>query len=408
MHTITATYEVTTPLFCGGADPTERAELRLPSFKGVLRFWWRALAWSRLGGDLARIRREEDALFGSAAGGQARVVMRLAEVSGASTVGRGQILRYGSGNAGPGVVGEGVRYLGYGLMEAFASKKKHTQAGQLTRPCLAGSADAPLRFAVEILYREGGPRTVSEAEVGGLLNALRLTGLLGGMGARSRRGFGSLVLTGLVADGQERWTAPATAQELASRIRELLPGSAPDGLPPYTALSPGTRCVLLTADAATPLEMLDLVGRELLRYRGWGFKGKVLGESSEQKFKDDHDLMKGLKVEIDHPKRIAFGLPHNYGKHRDQKVHPADRDLDRRASPLFVHIHRCGTRPVAVVAFLPAVFLPEGKREISVGGRKVPLAPENELYQVVHAFLDRLKKPKQRKEPFTVALEVTP
>ena len=77
---IEATYRVVTPMFCGGADPERRAELRLPSFKGVLRFWWRALAWTRLDGDLGRIRREEDALFGSAGGGRSRVLMRLAHV----------------------------------------------------------------------------------------------------------------------------------------------------------------------------------------------------------------------------------------------------------------------------------------------------------------------------------------
>ena len=76
---IEATYRVVTPMFCGGAEPETHAELRLSSFKGVLRFWWRALAWSRLGGDLGRIKQHEDALFGSADGGQSSVSMRLAQ-----------------------------------------------------------------------------------------------------------------------------------------------------------------------------------------------------------------------------------------------------------------------------------------------------------------------------------------
>ena len=37
---IEARYKATTPMFCGGADGMG-AELRLPSFKGSLRFWWR-------------------------------------------------------------------------------------------------------------------------------------------------------------------------------------------------------------------------------------------------------------------------------------------------------------------------------------------------------------------------------
>ena len=46
---IEATYRVVTPMFCGGAGAGS-AELRMPSFKGVLRFWWRALARPRTAG----------------------------------------------------------------------------------------------------------------------------------------------------------------------------------------------------------------------------------------------------------------------------------------------------------------------------------------------------------------------
>lgn len=47
--TIEADYRAVTPVFCSGADPNKDAELRLSSFKGILRFWWRALAWSSTG-----------------------------------------------------------------------------------------------------------------------------------------------------------------------------------------------------------------------------------------------------------------------------------------------------------------------------------------------------------------------
>ena len=58
---IEAAYQVVTPLFCAGADP-KRPELRCASFKGVLRYWWRALAWRRFGGDLDAIRQNEEPL----------------------------------------------------------------------------------------------------------------------------------------------------------------------------------------------------------------------------------------------------------------------------------------------------------------------------------------------------------
>lgn len=89
---IDATYRVATPLFCSGADPN-RAEIRLPSFKGALRFWWRALAWPRYGGNLGEIQKQEDALFGSAGGEQSRVLMQLIPAARPSIINKGKILK---------------------------------------------------------------------------------------------------------------------------------------------------------------------------------------------------------------------------------------------------------------------------------------------------------------------------
>ncbi|WP_143108945.1 type III-B CRISPR module RAMP protein Cmr1, partial [Bathymodiolus thermophilus thioautotrophic gill symbiont] len=46
MKTIVATYRIITPMFISGAKVTE-AELRIPSIKGAIRFWWRALNWQK-------------------------------------------------------------------------------------------------------------------------------------------------------------------------------------------------------------------------------------------------------------------------------------------------------------------------------------------------------------------------
>lgn len=60
MQTITFECEIITPLFMGGADGIT-PELRAPSIKGAMRFWWRAM-----NGDLPleKLRQEETALFG--------------------------------------------------------------------------------------------------------------------------------------------------------------------------------------------------------------------------------------------------------------------------------------------------------------------------------------------------------
>lgn len=395
---IDATYRVVTPLFCAGTDPN-RAELRLSGFKGALRFWWRALAWRRCGGNLKAIQQEEDALFGSAGGGQSRLIMRLTSTSHPQPmVNRGKVLTVSAGNGS--VIGEGARYLGYGVMEAFARQKKGINAGELTRACL----HAPFEFTVQLRARD-----LNESQLSSLRQASVALGVLGGMGAKSRKGYGSLVLRSLRGDGVERWCPPHDIAGLGKEISGLSGDRVVPVLPAFTAVSDRTRHVLLWSPKKEPLELLDIVGRELVRYRSWGHNGRILGGKfdSERNFKDDHDLMKGHMLgHPAHPRRIAFGLPHNYGKRKDQQVNPHDRDFDRRASPLFIHIHECGDSPVAVLSFLPARFLPEKRSAISVGGRKVAQKPEKELYRPIHDFLDRLLDRGQRRESSTDVIEV--
>lgn len=382
---IEATYRVVTPLFCAGADQ-QRAELRLPSFKGVLRFWWRALAWSRLKGDLKKIQQEENTLFGSADGGQSRVFMRLILDGSPIAVEAGNVL-----GVGKNVVGEGTRYLGYGVMEAFKSRKKKTEAGQLTRPCLR----APFDFTVQM---QG--RNLEQEQLRSVKNALVALGTLGGMGAKSRKGYGSLVIRSLRINGEEQWSLPQSMYYLCNAIKAFRSDNHTK-LPEFTALSTNARLILLSSFKKEPLELLDLIGRELVRYRSWGRNGKILGrEDSEKNFRDDHDLMKRHHQKR-HPRRIAFGLPHNYG---GKQVVPSNEN--RRASPLFIHLHECGGRPVAVLSFLPGRFLPKGNSGISVGGRPVSQVPEEQLYKPIHQFLNRLLDTKKRKEAFTEVMEV--
>lgn len=396
---IEASYKVVTPMFCSGADP-KKPELRLSSFKGVLRYWWRALAWSRLGGDLTKIRSQEDDLFGSSRTGQSRILLRLAVTEPPVKRDIGRELTTAPRDSR--VVGEGARYLGYGVMEAFASRNKGTKAGELTRACFL----APFEFTVHLLCRNLDANAITP-----LLDSLKTLGMLGGMGAKSRNGYGSLVVQSLKVDGEQQ-DCPQTMDDLNDAIAGLgVTDNLPAGLPEYTAFSQQTRHVLLTSRFEHPLELLDLVGREMIRYRSWGNHGWILDGRvrTEGRFIDDHDLVRDLVPGV-HPRRVAFGLPHNYSNPPVQ-VGPYDTRLNRRASPLFVHMHECQGRSVAVLSFLPARFLPEGRSDISVGGVSACQVPECELYRPVQDFLDRLIgaseiEGNRRVEPFTEALEV--
>lgn len=369
---IDATYRVTTPMFCGGANGKD-AELRLPSFKGVLRYWWRALAWSKYGGDLTKIAKEEDELFGSAGGRQSRVSMRL----GSTPTTRTRTRRVD--------LGDGARYLGYGVM-----------TGRL-RDSLDGGFD----FTVQMRLFGTHKMSIRPEQKTLLEDALMCVGVFGGLGAKSRKGYGSVAIRAL-AVGEEPRTIPKSMADLKQTITDLRREYASRSRPEYTALSQDARYLLMTSRKQEPLEFLDLLGRELMWFRSWGRGGTLFGKKSEKNFRCDHDLMKRVGEKKNHPKRIAFGLPHNYGKGRE--VVPHSPKLNRRASPLFIHIHECDEGPVAVLSFLPARFLPKGTR-INVGGDPVPQSPEDKLYRPINRFFNRLlnngeERTGQRREPF--------
>ena len=67
METLTVTLKTVTPLFLAGADG-RTPELRAPSIKGMMRFWWRAMKVL----SIEELRKEEGDLFGSSDEGVGR------------------------------------------------------------------------------------------------------------------------------------------------------------------------------------------------------------------------------------------------------------------------------------------------------------------------------------------------
>jgi len=56
--------EAITPIFMRGADQT-KAEIRAPSIKGLMRWWFRALAGNYFGNEIDKLRKAEENVFGS-------------------------------------------------------------------------------------------------------------------------------------------------------------------------------------------------------------------------------------------------------------------------------------------------------------------------------------------------------
>src|SRR5690606_29910247 len=107
------------------------------------------------------------------------------------------------------------------------------------RDCLPAGFD----LRVRLVCRKVGPPGMESLE-----HAVRALGMLGGLGARSRRGYGSLSLTALRVAGEDR-PVPATPSELDAALGRLYEG-APTSLPEYTALSGQSRHLVLQYDNA--------------------------------------------------------------------------------------------------------------------------------------------------------------
>ncbi len=147
---LTLTLETVTPLFLAGAD-NQTPELRAASFRGVLRFWFRALAGARTE-RVAELQQLESAAFGSTDLGSP-VVIRA------------------SGRADP------------PLQTGDRRPLLHSRRRRFTNRAFVEGG----RFQLELSPRPGLP----ELSPGAIAATLLLL-TLGGLGKRSRRGFGSL------------------------------------------------------------------------------------------------------------------------------------------------------------------------------------------------------------------------
>jgi len=144
MYSVSFDLETITPLFMAGADG-RTPELRPPSFKGMMRFWWRAM---RAEEDIPTLAKNEAALFGGTGEGR----------------GRSRIT---------------IRTSGRNLESNSYSPLPHKQA-RFKIPALKPRQKFKCIICVDERYQEVA------------LSAFKLSVLLGGFGKRSRRGFGAL------------------------------------------------------------------------------------------------------------------------------------------------------------------------------------------------------------------------
>lgn len=338
------TYRIVTPMFIGGADKTQKAELRAPSIKGVLRFWYRAIA--------SDYRDHEMRVFGGTdeGVGQAKFLLRLEKqvVTSESTA-----------------LQSSLKTLAYGTDTRSRIKNKET-------------------FGLKLIFK---PQTDPE-DILRVKQALWAFTMFGGLGARSRKGFGSLVVTSSMGM-EELPTLNPDISNLQRTLHQFISNHVrinTSALPEYTCWSEQARCIITGKNKHSAIDTLEWLGTKIHDLRST--QGENHFSWADDDCKKMKDFSKGINP-VTPPLRAAFGLPHNYF-FRDEKPQKVDVNLmaennkkGRRASPLFFHIYEKAGKSCVVATFLPARLIPEGRQiTITAGNRSVNLDLPNDFQAI--------------------------
>lgn len=374
-NTITAKFSIVTPMFIGDANQ-QATDIRPTSIKGALRFWWRALNWDKFSAEystdeaaaLRALHKEEARLFGIAASdnkidGQGVFLLNVTS----------QQLKIENQ---PFTKKPNSYLLGMGLVENPKDGKPRSAIFEGT-------------FNVQLLFR---PNCKAEDKKS-IADALYAFGLLGALGSRARHGMGSVALTSW--QGEEQREIPKTKQAYQTAIQHLI-GKRICTNAPFTAFTKNTRIDFSLSDKHV-FSLLNKVGAEQQMYRSFGQNNKVLGQTAERNFKEDHDLImqagNGEKVS-EAPKRAIFGLPHNYffsSTYTNVNIdYLPDGKTGRRASPLILHIH-----PLDDVGFtaLHGLFVSEFlPKDAKIVIKSKSFVPANVDWQVIHNYLNRFQQ----------------
>lgn len=153
MDKLEVTYRIVTPMFLGGAKPNDFAELRPSSIKSAMRYWYRALDQD--------FREKEPLIFGGTKKGEGQSSFLLSIPQ--SLIGKNPYTSE-------------INYFSFPF-NMGSNSRKYIKEGQ--------------EFTLQITARETDEKTRKA-----IVSSLWLLGHVGGLGSRSRRGFGTIALMG--------------------------------------------------------------------------------------------------------------------------------------------------------------------------------------------------------------------
>ena len=334
--------------------PADPRGIRVPSLRGVLEFWHRALSGASSPQETFQ---EQARIFGSADGGQG-LTIRPAGMP-----------RFKSEELCFERDYSPYLYLGYGPLQLLRlpDRRQVVTSYHAKQARDAVCPDPSQRSRFRFVAR-GTP-----TQIDAIRRALTLLHLFGGLGSRSRRGWGSVEVEakeeGITAPPADSNPAEWITQTLASIWNQgMYPASKGD--PEFSALSRGIQIRVTRAIDGDYTKVLTELYRRFQAVRS--YETGSVGVT-------DHTLeTKDLKLPSNQsitavPARLAFGMPYQPGHGWSMKYlgrvpgsgWKKDKVVTRRASPLLLKVIRLGPQKHAGVAlFLPARFFGDSRLEI--------------------------------------------
>lgn len=307
--TETRHYELITPLFGGGVEPEEAdpvTTIRIPSIRGQLRFWWRACRGGVSNGDLKKMKEKEDKIWGAA-----------------ST----------SDNPSPSFVDFNMEITNKGK-EVDPLKKR--SSGQAYAAFPLQTTNKRVRSGVSFTLTLSYPKDLQKE----VKAALWVWETFGGIGGRTRRGFGALSCksTSLPCNEVEESINKGLNQHLSQ-------GRWPSNVPHLTTSSQKQ----VTKPMKNPTTAWEYLLRRLKVFRQnrnpgpgrsrWPEPDEIRRLTDQRSQTHSNELS-----QLDRFPRAAFGLPILF-----QFKDPGDPnrtnlqgiDADRQASPLILRPLSC-------------------------------------------------------------------
>ncbi len=360
---ITFDVEVITPMFLGSADQN-KAELRAPSIKGMMRFWWRAV---RADADLKKMINEESSIFGGAGDnyGKSSFSVRLHSVRN-KRIGKDFLEEIGKEHNGKRITYAQNFGLGYLFYSTYTLKNRGVT---IKRPYIRPGTKFMLTFST-------GKENVLDHVIGSFWLLVNF----GGLGTRARRGGGCLSITGINCDESQKdeleryfMGKDNIADFLVNGYKEakakICPQSKNNNTSAYSTLSGSRFVVNPTSQHSDWKSALNEIGLQYREYR-LSVKNKLfIGPN--------------------------FGFPVMHHRFRTRMIGRTSKEtLERRSSPLIIKTIRVNGVYYPLVIVLGGRLLPtDGKivKDIKQNNRWVYSGQSsNENLNHITAFLKTL------------------